>query len=213
MSWERDAVYFLRDQLAACSCNAMRKVFWSVGVASLNFPSVEHLPLSRILRPSPTKRHFLFFGNRSDGMGGRVHAGLQELEGMELDEDLALPVAPGIDVLTHRISLARLQHVSNLAWCLGSWLPHLVSLAVLLIRMVRNYSDLTPVFSRRRHSVASELFISFCRFQSPLMYSVDFTGTQPKRTSHGGERRAVFSAGAYPQAVRTRGVRGCFRLR
>lgn len=55
---------------------------------------------------------------------------------MELDEDLALPVAPGMDVLTHRISVARLQHVSNLAWCLGSWLPHLASLAVLLIRLV-----------------------------------------------------------------------------
>lgn len=70
-------------------------------------------------------------------MAGRVRVGLQELQGMELDEDLALPLAPGVDVLTHRISLARLQHVSNLAWCLGSWLPHLVSLAVLLIRMVR----------------------------------------------------------------------------
>lgn len=57
---------------------------------------------------------------------------------MELDEDLALPVDPGVDVLTHRISLARLQHISNLAWCLGSWLPHLVSLAVLLIRLVRS---------------------------------------------------------------------------
>lgn len=56
---------------------------------------------------------------------------------MELDEDIALPVPPGMDVLTHRISVARLQHVSNLAWCLGSWLPHLVSLAVLLIRLVR----------------------------------------------------------------------------
>ncbi|CAM9159942.1 unnamed protein product [Pylaiella littoralis] len=77
---------------------------------------------------------------RSDGMAGRVRVGLQELQGMELDEDLALPLAPGVDVLTHRISLARLQHVSNLAWCLGSWLPHLVSLAVLLIRMEHSQS-------------------------------------------------------------------------
>lgn len=58
---------------------------------------------------------------------------------MELDEDLAVPVPSGMDALTHRISVARLQHVSNLAWCLGSWLPHLVSLAVLLIRLVRQY--------------------------------------------------------------------------
>lgn len=68
-----------------------------------------------------------------------MQGGLQELEGMELDEDLALPVPTGMDALTHRISVARLQHVSNLAWCLGSWLPHLVSLAVLLIRLVRQY--------------------------------------------------------------------------
>lgn len=89
-------------------------------------------------------------------MAGRVQAGLQELEGMELDEDLALPVAPGIDVLTHRISLARLQHVSNLAWCLGSWLPHLVSLAVLLIRMVSVVvvSCLTSLYTRGHRSPA-----------------------------------------------------------
>ncbi|CAM9387937.1 unnamed protein product, partial [Ectocarpus sp. 13 AM-2016] len=72
---------------------------------------------------------------RSDATAGRVQAGLQELEGMELDEDIALPLAPGMDALTHRVSVARLQHVSNLAWCLGSWLPHLASLAVLLIRL------------------------------------------------------------------------------
>lgn len=56
---------------------------------------------------------------------------------MELDEDVSLPIPSGVDVLAHRVSVARLQHVSNLAWCLGSWLPHLVSLAVLLIRLVR----------------------------------------------------------------------------
>lgn len=75
---------------------------------------------------------------RSDTPAGRVHGGLglQELHGMELDEELTLPISAGVDILTHRISLARLQHVSNLAWCLGSWLPHLVSLSVLLIRLV-----------------------------------------------------------------------------
>lgn len=57
---------------------------------------------------------------------------------MELDEDVSLPVPAGMDILAHRVSVARLQHVSNLAWCLGSWLPHLVSLAVFLIRLVRN---------------------------------------------------------------------------
>lgn len=60
---------------------------------------------------------------------------------MELDEELALPISAGVDILTHRISLARLQHVSNLAWCLGSWLPHLVSLSVLLIRLVSQRLD------------------------------------------------------------------------
>lgn len=70
-------------------------------------------------------------------MAGRLHEGVPELQGMELDEDLIVPVPAGMDVLTHRVSLARLQHVSNLAWCLGSWLPHLVSLAVFLIRLVR----------------------------------------------------------------------------
>ena len=65
-----------------------------------------------------------------------MQAGLHELHGMELDDELILPIAGGVDVITHRISLARLQHVSNVAWCLGSWLPHLVSLAVLLIRLV-----------------------------------------------------------------------------
>lgn len=69
---------------------------------------------------------------------------------MELDEDLALPVDPGVDILTHRISLARLQHISNLAWCLGSWVPHLVSLAVLLIRLVRSclFFSFRSYFSR-----------------------------------------------------------------
>lgn len=75
--------------------------------------------------------------DRSDAIAGRVQARVCELEGMELDEDLALPAPPGIDSLTHRVSVARLQHVSNLAWCLGSWLPHLVSLAVFLVRLVR----------------------------------------------------------------------------
>ncbi|CAM9962670.1 unnamed protein product [Scytosiphon promiscuus] len=78
--------------------------------------------------------------SRSDATTGRVQGGLQELEGMELDEEIALPVPPGMDILTHRISIARLQHVSNLAWCLGSWLPHLVSLAVLLIRLEHSKS-------------------------------------------------------------------------
>lgn len=120
-------------------------------------------------------------------MAGRVQAGLQELEGMELDEDLALPVAPGIDALTHRISLARLQHVSNLAWCLGSWLPHLVSLAVLLIRMVRGLSDPTPGFTRRRRSVASEFFFSSCRFQSQLMSYVDYIGQEHSQSGRATE--------------------------
>lgn len=66
-----------------------------------------------------------------------MQASVPELDGMELDEDLSLPVPAGMDVLAHRVSVARLQHVSNLAWCLGSWLPHLVSLAVFLIRLVR----------------------------------------------------------------------------
>lgn len=79
----------------------------------------------------------LRFG-RSETAPGRPQEGIPELQGMELDEDLALPIPPGITVLTHRVSVARLQHVSNLAWCLGSWLPHLVSLAVFLIRLVRS---------------------------------------------------------------------------
>lgn len=65
-----------------------------------------------------------------------------------MDEDLALPVPSGMDALTHRISVARLQHVSNLAWCLGSWLPHLVSLAVLLIRLVRQYGVMISTWYR-----------------------------------------------------------------
>lgn len=67
---------------------------------------------------------------------------------MELDEDLALAMPSGVDVLTHRVSVARLQHVSNVTWCLGSWLLHLVSLAVLLIRLVRIPGVLTA--TRRR---------------------------------------------------------------
>lgn len=78
---------------------------------------------------------------RFDSATGRTQGGLHELDGMELDEDLAVPVPSGMDALTHRISVARLQHVSNLAWCLGSWLPHLVSLAVLLIRLEHRRSE------------------------------------------------------------------------
>lgn len=98
-------------------------------------------------------------------MAGRAHADLQELEGMELDEDLALPLAPGIDGLTHRISVARLQHISNLAWCLGSWLPHLVSLAVLLIRMVRG-------------NAIGFRFCTYAFFPSATIYSISVTFSQ-----------------------------------
>lgn len=106
--------------------------------------------ISLFLPKMPTQvSHFAPFWNRRDGATGRLQAGLRELEGMELDEDLALPVDAGVDVLTHRISLARLQHISNLAWCLGSWLPHLVSLAVLLIRLVRLlFGSVQSVFYR-----------------------------------------------------------------
>ncbi|CAM9110838.1 unnamed protein product [Choristocarpus tenellus] len=66
--------------------------------------------------------------------GASTAQGVEDLEGMDLDEDLAMAMPSGVDIVTHRISVARLQHVSNLAWCLGSWLPHIISLSVLLIR-------------------------------------------------------------------------------
>ncbi|CAM9628712.1 unnamed protein product, partial [Discosporangium mesarthrocarpum] len=70
---------------------------------------------------------------RGELIASRAKVG-HELEGMDLDEDLVLPVPTGVELLEHRLSVARLQHMSNLAGCLGSWLPHLVSLSVYLIR-------------------------------------------------------------------------------
>lgn len=145
---------------------------------------------------------------------------------MELDEDLALPVDPGVDVLTHRISLARLQHISNLAWCLGSWLPHLVSLAVLLIRLVRSCFGFvlsSERFLGQYHVTAcahNHLYLKLIYIGTSLLCFITprntypSTGAQPKWKRHGGDWGAVLATSAYSQAMWTRGIwRGCFRLR
>lgn len=143
---------------------------------------------------------------------------------MELDEDLALPVPAGMDPLTHRISVARLQHVSNLAWCLGSWLPHLVSLSVFLIRLVRicrrfcrwheygmQYcSDHQFSFGGDAVMMSSDVCgPSVSRIlQSPNLPPSFCAGAQQKRARRRGRwRDASFPTGAHSEAVRRRSLR------
>lgn len=124
---------------------------------------------------------------------------------MELDEELTLPISAGVDILTHRISLARLQHVSNLAWCLGSWLPHLVSLSVLLIRLV----------SQQLHN-ACVVFLDILMYLSPppfdqllliqvlkyTIFCIGGAGAQQEWKSGGrGRRRSTFSSSAHPKTL------------
>ncbi|CAM9426341.1 unnamed protein product, partial [Phaeothamnion confervicola] len=101
------------------------------------------------------RQHELIFFDDPRGAGGglmddsdsdaaeSLHTGLEgddrsdggNSDQMDDADDVTMPCPPGVDAVTHSVFVARLQHTSNLAWCLSSWMPHLAALAVFLVRM------------------------------------------------------------------------------